>query len=221
MSSISNLTRARIQHIWCAYCQGATGGDSFSCREYHVGAAKSDAAVHCPHASLYGGGVCKEADNVRVRNFCTTYSTRCAGTGTGKAYSSCVKDLTDKRPGVMGVTTGDSLSCREYHLGAAKSDAARHCPHASLSGGGECEPPLAERVTQFCDSYKTTCNTHGAPYDDCKAEMTAKTKGPFGTAPFDATLHTCLHGHGCTLLSDSALGNTTRRSIWMSYVVVR
>jgi hypothetical protein len=42
---------------------GAAGGDSVQCRIYHLGVAGSDgdtsAAVHCPHGSVGGGGVCQ------------------------------------------------------------------------------------------------------------------------------------------------------------------
>jgi hypothetical protein len=37
---------------------GDTGGDTRECRIYHLGAAAGDAALHCPHASSDGGGVC-------------------------------------------------------------------------------------------------------------------------------------------------------------------
>lgn len=35
-----------------------TTGDTVGCRTYHAGAALGDPALHCPHASPSGGGVC-------------------------------------------------------------------------------------------------------------------------------------------------------------------
>jgi hypothetical protein len=43
---------------WAVGMPGDTGGDTRECRIYHLGAAAGDAALHCPHASSDGGGVC-------------------------------------------------------------------------------------------------------------------------------------------------------------------
>ncbi len=43
---------------WPVGCVDETGGDSWECRNYHLGAAAADAATHCPHAGPDGGGVC-------------------------------------------------------------------------------------------------------------------------------------------------------------------
>ena len=39
-------------------CEGMMQ-DQVDCRVMHLGLAKNDAAMHCPHADLDGGGVCK------------------------------------------------------------------------------------------------------------------------------------------------------------------
>jgi len=44
-----------------AWYQGSdvdVAGDTIGCRTYHAGAALGDPALHCPHASPGGGGVC-------------------------------------------------------------------------------------------------------------------------------------------------------------------
>ena len=46
---------------WPAGTAGDTSGNSLACRSYHLGAAASDAATHCPHAADDGGGVCVDA----------------------------------------------------------------------------------------------------------------------------------------------------------------
>ena len=37
---------------------GATSGDTFECRVYHLSVAADDAATHCPHAAADGANVC-------------------------------------------------------------------------------------------------------------------------------------------------------------------
>jgi hypothetical protein len=44
---------------WELGTAGATSGNSIACRTYHAGAARTNAAVHCPHAGPTGGGVCQ------------------------------------------------------------------------------------------------------------------------------------------------------------------
>jgi plastocyanin len=41
---------------------GDTAANTTHCRLYHAGVAADDAALHCPHASPDGGGVCVDAD---------------------------------------------------------------------------------------------------------------------------------------------------------------
>ncbi|MBD89521.1 MAG: hypothetical protein CL940_04235 [Deltaproteobacteria bacterium] len=41
---------------------GDTAANTTHCRLYHAGAAADDAALHCPHASPDGGGVCVDPD---------------------------------------------------------------------------------------------------------------------------------------------------------------
>ncbi len=41
---------------WPLGVAGDTAGDSFACRDYHLGAAAGDPALHCPHAG--GQAVC-------------------------------------------------------------------------------------------------------------------------------------------------------------------
>ncbi|MEZ4385887.1 MAG: hypothetical protein R3A79_31500 [Nannocystaceae bacterium] len=43
---------------WYAGSEADTAGDTIGCRTYHAGAALGDPALHCPHASPSGGGVC-------------------------------------------------------------------------------------------------------------------------------------------------------------------
>ena len=69
----------------------------------------SNAAIHCPHASLDGGGVC-------TADFCGDYQTTCAATGAGTAYTDCASQTSSMAAGISGATSGDTLACRAYHL---------------------------------------------------------------------------------------------------------
>lgn len=72
--------------------------------------------------------------------FCTDMMATCSGDNA--QYASKDECLTScaafPTTGTDGDTSGDTLQCREYHLGAAASDPATHCSHAGESGGGVC-----------------------------------------------------------------------------------
>lgn len=65
--------------------------------------------------------------------FCADNVATCAGTYTDAAACETIcAGFAD------GDTSGNTLACRVYHLGAAASDAATHCPHTAEDGGGVC-----------------------------------------------------------------------------------
>jgi hypothetical protein len=125
---------APICATYKAGMSGAMSGDSLGCRETHAGLAASNAAVHCPHASLLGGMVCA-TDN--CTSFCETDLAIC--TGTNAAYTSMADCMT--KCAAYTYTAGESitadqskntLNCRVYHLQAASLGAGNltvHCPH--------------------------------------------------------------------------------------------
>jgi len=49
------------EHNWPDGTPGSTDGNTIACRIYHTGAARMDAALHCPHAGPSGDGVCGDA----------------------------------------------------------------------------------------------------------------------------------------------------------------
>jgi hypothetical protein len=67
--------------------------------------------------------------------FCADYATTCAAT---VAFDDCETACAGWAEGTEGDTSGNTLACRAYHLGAASTDAATHCPHAAADGGGVC-----------------------------------------------------------------------------------
>ncbi|CAN5313698.1 hypothetical protein BH09MYX1_BH09MYX1_15440 [soil metagenome] len=120
---------------------GATSGNSFACRAYHVSVAAQNAGnatIHCPHAGPYGFGGCGS----ETENFCKLYTGFCT---TDVSYGlncptnfAAVNDTTDGGSFLPGTGPRD---CREYHLEnayKAGGGGGGHCDHASKDGGGVC-----------------------------------------------------------------------------------
>ncbi len=76
------------------------------------------------------------AEATTCADFCTDAMATCVGTYADQA--TCETDCAMWEVGCSGETGGNTLGCRVYHLGAAASDAATHCPHAGPDGGGVC-----------------------------------------------------------------------------------
>ena len=171
----------------------------------HLGAAAKDAATHCPHASLLGGGVCvvpkedeKAALAAKIKLYCKDYVTTCAGNSMAYAdVADCIARATKFPVGEKDATAGNSLTCRVYHLGVAKTaDPKKHCPHASLYGGNVCADERGKRQFQFCASYKTECKNDGTAYKNCLGVVDAMGRGnvddPHGPFEFYYAAFTCL-----------------------------
>lgn len=112
------------------------------------------AADHCGHASASGDGVC--VGNPTAEEFCRDFMSTCGNEGLGWTdNSSCVLEFQRYIDGTAGATSGNTQSCRIYHLGAAKAGLApgvgAHCAHASRTGGGVCvgQPSASD----FCDDF--------------------------------------------------------------------
>ena len=152
---------------------------------YHlgVGITNQTTAVHCPHASKYGGGMCATAKGKRNYKFCTDYGKEC--NNAGGAYSDCEGVLAGMKDGDASEQAGNTFACRDYHLKAAFAKRMRraghvsaanitlHCPHASENGGGVCASDLGKRKTKFCKDFAGTCGAHiaGQDYVNCEAAV--------------------------------------------------
>ena len=96
--------------------------------------------------------------------FCKDYSELCLGSGTVAPFSSkyddCMAETTAMPEGKKGTPSGNSFSCREYHLFIGMNVPGErmsfHCPHASATGGGICED---EKVEDAAGAIK--CNDNG------------------------------------------------------------
>jgi len=122
---------------WALGVPGDTTGDSLSCRAYHAGLSATDAAMHCPHAGPLGGAVC---GGTQCTDFCAANLAVC--TGANAAYASLAACMTacaafpDASTSIASptTTTGNTLSCRLYHLSEATVDGATYCPQTTMLG---------------------------------------------------------------------------------------
>jgi len=129
LTACSNLTNGAL---------GDVAGNTVECRAYHASfPSVANATFHCPHASISGGGACG--------SLCDTYCHFAinACTGTNQLYANLAACTTNcsafsaaqMSAGSPGITDGDSLHCRIYHLSVAASQgvlgaaATTHCPH--------------------------------------------------------------------------------------------
>lgn len=122
---------------WPAGSPGDTSGNTLACRAYHAGVAAGDPAMHCPHAGPLGGGVCGDS---QCADFCAANLAVCAGANAAYAsladcMSACAA-LTDAGSSIASptTTTGNTLSCRLYHLSEATVDPAMFCPQTTMLG---------------------------------------------------------------------------------------
>ncbi len=148
---------------------GDTDGNTLNCRNYHAGVAANDAATHCGHAGLSGGGVCGGYCEV----YCDYAEASCTGDNALYAdrpscMSACAAFPTD---GDAAATDGNSVQCRSYHASfPAMADAATHCAHASTnSASGVCGSPCEA----YCSQTMANCSGADALYADNDACMAA------------------------------------------------
>jgi hypothetical protein len=135
----------------------ATTGDTLGCRTYHAGLAVTAPNPHCWHAGPFGSGVCGGS----CEDFCllaVSYCSPDAGytgappyasitdcTATCANYASITPDAGSDSgvfPSAYNATgtgdNGNTLECREYHLGNAMLNAGNqpvHCPHTAPDSG--------------------------------------------------------------------------------------
>ena len=160
-----NCTGANAQYQTMTACMNAcaelpvgassdTSGDTIGCRTYHAGLAATGPNPHCWHAGPWGGDTCGPP----CEAFCkiaTTYCTAAGGFEAGAPPYTSLSDCETSCAGyariddvdgggvfpdggynAMGPGAGNTLDCREYHLGYALTGGANqntHCPHPAKS----------------------------------------------------------------------------------------
>jgi hypothetical protein len=139
---------------------GETAGNTVGCRQYHAGAAGTDAALHCPHAGPSGGDACGtkcEAYCSVIQGACTTTNAAYADNATCMAACGALSTT-----GAISDTSGISYFCHLYHATAAIGDPALHCPHAAASGSGAC----GTRCENYCEIIQKTCTGNNSQFSD-------------------------------------------------------
>lgn len=150
-----------------------TGGDSFDCRVYHLGAAWGNGVAttttmntHCPHSQAFGGGVC----GMPCDHFCDKEDYVC-----DLVYDSHDDCLTACMyfPGASEMVYDDteagdnSFNCRFYHQSVASwndGNATVHCPHTNWDGGdGVC----GDALDYYCDLEDSVCGSNYPTHAEC------------------------------------------------------
>ena len=182
---------------------GATSGNTLSCRAYHLTAAKSNPATHCPHASMDGGGVC--VGEVPVSDFCRDFIEACPGDSAWATSGTCGEGAGNLIRGEEGALSGDSLECRIYHLGAQKAGIpGPHCDHAGSTGGGVC---FTETHDRFCTDFGRTCTgllDSTMTFEQCLAGAQTMVSGTEGSTAGDT--FECRRYHLGAAIADVAPG---------------
>jgi hypothetical protein len=106
--------------------------------------------------------------------YCADIKTNCTG-ATNVQYVSdadCMESCLTFPAGTAGATSGNSLACRAYHVGAAAAAPATHCAHANAFGGREGEESCGDRCDNFCQLAVATCATQFPTAAACKTACT-------------------------------------------------
>jgi hypothetical protein len=113
-------------------------GNTLGCRQYHAGAAATNATLHCPHAGPGGNDACGS----NCEGFCTLQAATC--TGANEQYADIAECMTEcagfdqTEPYDTSDTAGDTFACRLYHLTAAIANPGLHCPHI-VEASAQCQ----------------------------------------------------------------------------------
>jgi hypothetical protein len=132
---------------------GDSTGNTLACRLYHGGAAASAPNPHCWHAGPYGFGGC----DLSCNDFCAFAVQWCSPSGGFDGgpppftdMASCIDTVCNRVPSgtgangapflynASGPTSGNTVDCREWHLGMALVDHSAtgqqlHCNHVGAS----------------------------------------------------------------------------------------
>jgi hypothetical protein len=114
---------------------GQTVGNTLGCRVYHTEFARQDPDTHCEHAGPGGGTICGASS---CEGFCSVAPIICPTQWQANTCATRCGMLTSTPPYSIN-STGDTLECRLYHLTAATTDAATHCPHTDRMNSATCQ----------------------------------------------------------------------------------
>jgi len=185
---------------WASYLPrgSVADGDTLECRVYHVqvaanSVASSDVTAHCGHSRFYSTGPCGSV----AEAFCDAEASICTigadVDGSNKwlydTYDHCVTIASSLSAGqaagaigATGATSGDSLSCRQYHLSVAAGStgaATTHCPHTLFESG---DATCGTKCESYCAVQAAVCTgatnqQFGGVVADCVTACDAWTLG--------------------------------------------
>jgi hypothetical protein len=107
--------------------------------------------------------------------YCTAVMANCTGTKNSQYADKdrCLAVCSNLTVGTADDKSGDTVGCRLYHAGAAKTEGADlHCPHAGMTGGKVCG---ATRCDAYCKLAWAQCMGKMPPFT---SEADCKTKCP-------------------------------------------
>lgn len=94
-------------------------------------------------------------------DYCTAIMANCTVDRAQYADTSeCMNSCAAFSAGTPGATSGNGLSCRVYHAGAAKSDPMTHCVHAGPGGAGVC----GSDCEGFCTIAQKVCTDQNSQF---------------------------------------------------------
>ncbi len=127
-----------------------------------------------------GGGTAGDC-----QTYCTAIMTNCtstmdpdSGATVGNAQytnmTNCMNSCKAIPVGTSGDTSGNTLGCRTYHAGLAKTDPVMHCPHAGPGGDGVCGSDC-DGFCQIAMMYCTAANSAAvfSSLQDCQTKCAA------------------------------------------------
>jgi len=187
---------------------GATSGDSFQCRIYHLGVANTSVAnmaIHCPHAGFNGGdGTCGTA----CEAYCDSMLFACPGVFPYPAdnRTNCLQQcamypkLHTNPANNATQPTENTYECRAWHVifGLSTNTTTVHCPHASPNGGPAPNggPGVCGSVCDnYCDNDLQTCTGDLTQWANRSQCMLACLSWPEGNTSNTGSTYACRKYH--------------------------
>jgi len=218
ISAALSFPEADVAPAWLAQ-----SGDNSDCRLYHAGVAGTsvaNAAIHCPHVSVNGGGVCG-ADP--CHSYCNLVQYNCFNATTTfnlqyPSWDACFTACSGfpQLTNMPLITANNSLDCRVYHAqvaGTSVANAVAHCPHTGISGGyGVC----GTAIEGFCQVVQAVCTGANSQYASTAACMAAAANFSTAGTVGDATGNTMQCRITQLALAAKSSADATMRCPWIS-----
>lgn len=164
------------------------------------GACSSKGGGGTGGGSTSTGGPDGGAGTPDCQTYCDTVMASC--TKDMAVYASqaiCLAACASMPTGAVSDTSGDTVGCRTYHAGAAKSDPATHCPHAGPGGAGYC----GSNCDGYCQLVLKACPSVYASEMECQTTCkTFKDMEPFSATDVTGDTLQCRLYHASVAQTD-------------------